>query len=154
MSQKREMMYAIVVACVEKWECMCRMPRFGSTRARCTDLGNRARVRISVRGRIIVSRDAAATAANIRSFESLWRLGIAAEFVLLICAVSLTLIFLILLRPVSKDLALLAVFFNPDRPRRLLPRLRRLFARTRLEHEEVNILRGILASVDQALKKK
>ena len=44
-------------------------------------------------------------------------------------------------------------FFNPDRPRRLLPRLRRLFARTRLEHEEVNILRGILASVDRALRK-
>jgi tRNA/rRNA methyltransferase len=44
-------------------------------------------------------------------------------------------------------------FFNPARPRRLLPRLRRLFARTRLEREEVNILRGILASVDQALKR-
>jgi tRNA/rRNA methyltransferase len=44
-------------------------------------------------------------------------------------------------------------FFNPDRPRRLLPRLRRLFSRTRLEHEEVNILRGILASVDRALKR-
>ncbi len=44
-------------------------------------------------------------------------------------------------------------FFNPARPRRLLPRLRRLFARTRLEHEEVNILRGILTSVDEALKR-
>lgn len=45
-------------------------------------------------------------------------------------------------------------FFNPKRPRRLLPRLRRLFARTRLEHEEVNILRGILSSVDDVLKRK
>jgi tRNA/rRNA methyltransferase len=44
-------------------------------------------------------------------------------------------------------------FFNPQRPRRLLPRLRRLFARTRLEHEEVNILRGILAAIDQVLEK-
>ena len=44
-------------------------------------------------------------------------------------------------------------FFNPKRPRRLLPRLRRLFARTRLESEEVNILRGILTAVDDALKK-
>ena len=44
-------------------------------------------------------------------------------------------------------------FFDPERPRRLLPRLRRLFARTRLEQEEVNILRGILTSVDHALKK-
>ncbi|MEO8135729.1 MAG: RNA methyltransferase [Betaproteobacteria bacterium] len=43
-------------------------------------------------------------------------------------------------------------FFDPARPRRLLPRLRRLFARTRLEHEEVHILRGILASVDKALQ--
>jgi len=44
-------------------------------------------------------------------------------------------------------------FFNPARPRRLLPRLRRLFARTRLEHEEVNILRGILSAIDEALKR-
>jgi hypothetical protein len=62
-----------------------------------------------VRNRIIVSGDAAATAANIRSMESLWRFGIAAEFLLLICAVCLTLIFFVLLRPVSRDLALLAV---------------------------------------------
>ena len=39
-----------------------------------------------VRGRLIVLGDAAATAANIRSAESLWRFGIAAEFVALICA--------------------------------------------------------------------
>lgn len=44
-------------------------------------------------------------------------------------------------------------FFNPQRPRRLLPRLRRLFSRTRLEHEEVNILRGILAAMDRALQR-
>ena len=40
-------------------------------------------------------------------------------------------------------------FYDPQRPRRLLPRLRRLFARTTLEHEEVNILRGVLARVDE-----
>ena len=65
-----------------------------------------------VRNRIIVSGDATATAANIRSLESLWRFGIAAEFFLLICGVALTLIFFVLLRPVNRDLALLAVFFN------------------------------------------
>ncbi len=65
-----------------------------------------------IRNKIIVSGDATATAANIRSLESLWRFGIAAEFVLLICAVGLALIFFVLLRPVSRDLALLAVFFN------------------------------------------
>jgi uncharacterized protein DUF4386 len=67
---------------------------------------------VFVRGRIIVSGDATATAANIRSLESLWRVGIASEFVLLICATALTLIFFVLLRPVSRDLALLAAFFN------------------------------------------
>jgi tRNA/rRNA methyltransferase len=40
-------------------------------------------------------------------------------------------------------------FLDPTRPKRLLPRLRRLFARARLEREEVNILRGILARIDQ-----
>jgi hypothetical protein len=65
-----------------------------------------------VRNRIIVPGDATATAVNIRSLESLWRFGIAAEFFLLICAVALTLIFYVLLRPVSRDLALLAVFFD------------------------------------------
>ena len=43
-------------------------------------------------------------------------------------------------------------FLNPERPRRLLPRLRRLFARTGLEHEEVNLLQGILARVDTLLR--
>lgn len=37
-------------------------------------------------------------------------------------------------------------FYNPDQPGRLLPKLRRLFGRTRLERDEINILRGILAS--------
>jgi len=40
-------------------------------------------------------------------------------------------------------------FLDPKRPKRLLPRLRRLFARAGLEREEVNILRGILARIDQ-----
>ena len=40
-------------------------------------------------------------------------------------------------------------FLNPARPKRLLPRLRRLFGRAKLEREEVNILRGILARIDQ-----
>lgn len=37
-------------------------------------------------------------------------------------------------------------FLNPERPKRLMTRLRRLFARAELEKEEVNILRGILTS--------
>ncbi|MBL8472984.1 MAG: RNA methyltransferase [Rhodocyclaceae bacterium] len=41
-------------------------------------------------------------------------------------------------------------FLDPARPRRLMPRLRRLFARARLEREEVNILRGMLAAFESA----
>jgi tRNA/rRNA methyltransferase len=42
-------------------------------------------------------------------------------------------------------------FLDPRRPKRLLPRLRRLFARAGLEKEEVNILRGILARIDDLI---
>ena len=42
-------------------------------------------------------------------------------------------------------------FLDPRMPKRLLPRLRRLFSRAALEKEEVNILRGILARIDQLL---
>jgi hypothetical protein len=65
-----------------------------------------------VRNRLIVSGDATATAERIRASEFLWRVGIAGELLLLICAVALTLIFYVLLRPVSRNLALLAAFFN------------------------------------------
>ena len=44
-------------------------------------------------------------------------------------------------------------FLRPAYPKRLLPRLRRLFARARLEKEEVNILRGILARIDERLQR-
>ena len=39
-------------------------------------------------------------------------------------------------------------FLDPLNPRRLMERLRRLFGRTRLEREEVNILRGMLTQWD------
>jgi len=65
-----------------------------------------------IRDRLIVSANPTATAANIMSMESLWRFGIAAELFLLLCAVTLTWILFVLLRPVNGDLALLGVFFN------------------------------------------
>ena len=37
-------------------------------------------------------------------------------------------------------------FYNPEQPGRLMPKLRRLFGRVRLEKDEINILRGVLAS--------
>ena len=65
-----------------------------------------------IRGRIVVPGDAGATAANLRSMESLWRFGIASEMFLGICTIVLTLILYVLLKPVSRDLALLATFFS------------------------------------------
>ena len=38
-------------------------------------------------------------------------------------------------------------FLDPDQPGRMMQRLRRLFARARLEKEEVNILRGMLSAM-------
>jgi len=40
-------------------------------------------------------------------------------------------------------------FLDPDNPRHLMRRLRRLFIRARLDKNEINILRGILAAVDR-----
>jgi Domain of unknown function (DUF4386) len=65
-----------------------------------------------VKGRIVVSGNAAATAANLRSMESLWRLGIAGDLLMSLFTVALTFILYVLLRPVSRNLALLATFFG------------------------------------------
>ena len=65
-----------------------------------------------IRDRIIVPGDANATLANIRAFEFLWRLGIAANVFHLACSVALAVVFYVLLRPVHRDLALLAALFN------------------------------------------
>ena len=44
--------------------------------------------------------------------------------------------------------ALVAIdFLDADNPKKLMPRLKRLFSRTRLETEEVNILRGIARQI-------
>jgi tRNA/rRNA methyltransferase len=38
-------------------------------------------------------------------------------------------------------------FLDPASPKKLMPRLKRLFSRTQLETEEVNILRGIASQI-------
>jgi tRNA/rRNA methyltransferase len=44
--------------------------------------------------------------------------------------------------------ALIAIeFLDADNPKKLMPRLKRLFSRTQLEVEEVNILRGIAKQI-------
>jgi Domain of unknown function (DUF4386) len=65
-----------------------------------------------VREKLVVSGDVTATAHNIMASESLWRITIAGALILLVCSIALTLILYVLLRPVNKTLALLAVFFN------------------------------------------
>jgi hypothetical protein len=62
--------------------------------------------------RLIVSGNAVATANNIRAFESLFRWGFAAYLLEAVCDIILAWIFYILLRPVSRNVALLAAFFG------------------------------------------
>ena len=65
-----------------------------------------------VRDNLIVSGDATATANNIMASQLLWRIGIAGDLLMHVCDIPLMLIFYLLLRPVNKNLALLAVLFN------------------------------------------
>ena len=45
-------------------------------------------------------------------------------------------------------------YLDPEKPRRLMRRIRRLFNRARLDSNEYNILRGILTAVQNAAGKK
>jgi len=62
--------------------------------------------------KLIVSGNATATANNIRQFDFLFRLGFATYLIEGICDVALSWITYVLLRPVHKNLALLAAFFG------------------------------------------
>ncbi|MDI6749202.1 MAG: RNA methyltransferase [Rhodocyclaceae bacterium] len=53
-----------------------------------------------------------------------------------------------------ENAAVVSGFLDPERPGRLMLRLRRLFARAGLEREEVNILRGLLASFQRPTGKR
>ena len=44
-------------------------------------------------------------------------------------------------------------FLNPDHPKRLMTRIRRIFARVRLEREEVQILRGVFKTISRAVRR-
>jgi tRNA C32,U32 (ribose-2'-O)-methylase TrmJ len=43
-------------------------------------------------------------------------------------------------------------FLDPDNPRLLMRRMRRLFIRARPDKNEINILRGVLTAVDELPK--
>jgi hypothetical protein len=65
-----------------------------------------------IRGNLIVSNDPTATADNIIASPFLWRIAIVADLLMHVCDNPLMVIFYILLRPVNKNLALVAVLFN------------------------------------------
>jgi hypothetical protein len=65
-----------------------------------------------VTNKLVVSGDAFSTARNILASPDLWRLGVTADFIVVLCAVPLLWIEYLLLRPVNKQLVLLSVFFN------------------------------------------
>jgi len=67
---------------------------------------------VVIRGKMVIEGDAAATAANLKSMETLWRFGIAIELIMIVITVWVGLILYVLTKPVNKNLALLAVFFN------------------------------------------
>ena len=65
-----------------------------------------------VRGNLIVDGNASATATNILANTSLFRIGFMSDLVMLICDVIVGVLLYILLRPVSKTLAILALAFR------------------------------------------
>ncbi|MEO6317030.1 MAG: DUF4386 domain-containing protein [Chitinophagaceae bacterium] len=66
---------------------------------------------VFVRQRLSVPGDAVATAHNIRNADFLFRAGLVADLVNLVCGLPIVLIVYILFKPVNKYLAILAVFF-------------------------------------------
>ena len=65
-----------------------------------------------VRNRLVVPGNAAATARNITDHASMFRIGIAADLSTFVCAVALTVILYVLLKPVNRNAALLMLGFN------------------------------------------
>jgi hypothetical protein len=63
-------------------------------------------------GRFFVPGDASASAANIGSHESLYRLAFSSNVIATACYVAATLLVYVLLRPVNRHISLLAAFFS------------------------------------------
>jgi hypothetical protein len=69
-------------------------------------------VEIFVRGRLVVSDDAAVTATNILAHEPLWRWGFAADIIAFASYIALTALLYELFKPVNRSLSLVAAFFS------------------------------------------
>ncbi len=66
----------------------------------------------SVRGKLVVHGDAAATAQNILAHQSLFLWGFAAELISGVFFITVTLLFYNMFKPVNRSLSLLAAFFS------------------------------------------
>ncbi len=67
---------------------------------------------LMVRGTMVVPGDAAATAARIAASPGLWRIGIAGDVLMHVCDVVVMWAIYMLMRTVSRPLALLVLLFN------------------------------------------
>jgi hypothetical protein len=76
---------------------------------------------IFVGGRIVVSGDAATTAANILAHEALFRSGTAANLIATVCYVAATLFIYELLKPVNRSLFFTSSALQPGGVRRWGP---------------------------------
>ncbi len=67
---------------------------------------------VGVRSRLVEQGDPTATAANILEHPTLFRAGIAADIVMLLCDVAIAVVLYQLLRPISRTLSLVAAAFR------------------------------------------
>jgi hypothetical protein len=67
---------------------------------------------MKVRGSLVVSGDAAATARNIMASEGMWRAGIAGDLLMHVLDLPVIVVLYLLLRPVHRGLALFATLIN------------------------------------------
>lgn len=67
---------------------------------------------MAVRGALVVSGDAAATAHNIMASEALWRAGIAGDLLMHVLDLPVIVVLYLLLRPVHRGMALFATLIN------------------------------------------